>query len=178
MLTRVDYPAVAGINGVAWDAVELPSQFMENYCWEREALDLFAGHHVDRRGPSRTTCSNACGGEELPVRDDDGAPARVRPVRFPHAPGIRPGRGGRIYEILEEVREQVAVVKPPAWNRFAHGFSHIFGGGYAAGYYSYKWAEVLSADAFSLFEETRRLQPGPGRAFLRTSWSAAAPTTR
>jgi oligopeptidase A len=165
MLTRVDYPAVAGINGVAWDAVELPSQIMENWCWERESLDLFAGHWET--------------GERIPedlyqrmiaAKNFQSAMQMVRQLEFAlfdfrtHLE-YDPARGGRIYAILEEVRDQVAVVRPPAFHRFAHGFSHVFAGGYAAGYYSYKWAEVLSADAFSLFEERGVLDRDTGRAF-------------
>jgi oligopeptidase A len=166
MLTRVAHPAISGINGVAWDAVELPSQFMENYCWEREALDLFA-RHVDTGEPLP---------EELFARmtaakNFQSAMMMVRQLEFSifdfriHAE-YDPDAGGRIYEILDETRDQVAVLKPPAWTRFAHSFSHIFGGGYAAGYYSYKWAEVLSADAFSCFEESGIFDPTTGRAFL------------
>ncbi len=165
MLTRVDYPAVAGINGVPWDAVELPSQFMENWCWERESLDLFASHFET--------------GARLPedlyqrmraAKNFQSAMAMVRQLEFAlfdfrlHLE-YDPDQGGRIYRILDEVRDQVAVLKPPAFNRFAHGFSHIFSGGYGAGYYSYKWAELLSADAFSLFEERGIFDEQSGRAF-------------
>ncbi|MEW8507390.1 MAG: oligopeptidase A [Candidatus Thiodiazotropha sp.] len=167
LLTTVDYPAVAGINGVAWDAVELPSQFMENWCWEKEALDLISGH-VDT-------------GEAIPdelyqrmyaAKNFQSAMQMVRQLEFAlfdfriHQE-YDPRRGGHIYETLEEVRRQVAVITPPAWNRFAHGFSHIFAGGYAAGYYSYKWAEVLSADAFSLFEARGIFDADTGKAFLQ-----------
>lgn len=166
LLTRVDYPGVAGINGVAWDAVELPSQFMENWCWEREALDLFAAHFES--------------GEPLPqvlyekmmaAKNFQSGMQMVRQLEFSlfdfrmHRE-YDPAQGGRIYDLLNEVREQVAVIKPPAFNRFAHGFSHIFAGGYAAGYYSYKWAEVLSADAFSLFEEHGIFDRETGQSFL------------
>ena len=166
MLTRVDYPDIAGINGVEWDAVELPSQFMENWCWEREAMDLFAGHFET--------------GEPLPgelfdklisTRHFQAAMQMVRQLEFSlfdmrlHSE-YDPDRGGHIQEILDEVRARVAVVRPPPFNRFQHGFSHIFAGGYAAGYYSYKWAEVLSADAFGRFEEEGLFNPDVGRAFL------------
>jgi oligopeptidase A len=166
LLTCIDYPAVAGISGVAWDAVELPSQFMENWCWEKEALDLISGH-VET-------------GEPIPddlyqrmrnAKNFQSAMMMVRQLEFSlfdfriHL-DYDPAKGGRIYEILDQVRRQVAVVQPPAWNRFPHGFSHIFAGGYAAGYYSYKWAEVLSADAFSLFEERGIFDAEAGRAFL------------
>ncbi|MCF7992852.1 MAG: M3 family metallopeptidase [Thiohalocapsa sp.] len=165
MLTKVDYPPVAGIHGVPWDAVELPSQFMENWCWERESLDLFAAHWET--------------GERIPedlfrrmtaAKNFQSAMQMVRQLEFAlfdfriHME-YDPASGGRVYEILDDVRDRVAVLKPPATNRFAHGFSHIFSGGYAAGYYSYKWAEVLSADAFSLFEERGIFDPQSGHAF-------------
>lgn len=168
MLTQVDYPSVAGISGVAWDAVELPSQFMENWCWERAALDLIAAHY-------RT-------GEPLPqdlyermhaAKNYQAGMHMARQLEFAlfdfrmHLE-YDPARGGRIYEILEEVRRDVAVVHPPHFNRFPHTFSHIFAGGYAAGYYSYKWAEVLSADAFSAFEEQGIFDRTTGLRFLST----------
>jgi len=167
LLTRVDYPGVAGINGVAWDAVELPSQFMENWCWEREALDLISGHFES--------------GDPIPeplyrkmkaAKNFQSGMQMARQLEFSlfdfriHRE-YDPNRGGRVYEILEQVRAQVAVVRPPAFNRFAHGFAHIFAGGYAAGYFSYKWAEVLSADAFSLFEEKGIFDPDTGASFLQ-----------
>ena len=153
LLTRVDYPSIAGINGVAWDAVELPSQFMENYAWHPDVLSRISSHY-------RT-------GAPLPAQMQD----RLRATRSFHA-GLQmvrqlelalfdfrlhaeysPERGGRVREVLQQVRRQVGVVPAPEWNRFANSFGHIFAGGYAAGYYSYKWAEVLAADAFSAFEE-------------------------
>jgi len=167
LLTRIDSSSVSGINGVAWDAVELPSQFMENWCWEREALDLISGHYQT--------------GEAIPdelfdrmraARNFQSAMQMVRQLEFAlfdmhiHME-CEPRRGTRIYEILEQVRKQVAVIEPPPFNRFAHGFSHIFAGGYAAGYYSYKWAEVLSADAYSLFEEKGVFDRATGLHFLR-----------
>ncbi|MEW8049568.1 MAG: oligopeptidase A [Candidatus Thiodiazotropha sp.] len=167
LLTTVDYPGVAGINGVAWDAVELPSQFMENWCWEKEALDLVSGH-VDTGDPIPDELYRRM----YTAKNFQSAMQMVRQLEFAlfdfriHRE-YDPQHGGRIYEILQEVRQQVAVVTPPAWNRFAHGFSHIFAGGYAAGYYSYKWAEVLSADAFSLFEEHGIFNADTGQAFLR-----------
>ncbi len=165
LLTRVDYPAVAGINGVAWDAVELPSQFMENWCWERAPLDLFAAHWE-----TGAPLPAALYERMTAAKNFQSAMQMVRQLEFAlfdfrlHLE-YDPARGGRIYEILEEVRDRVAVIRPPAFNRFAHGFSHVFAGGYAAGYYSYKWAEVLSADAFSLFEERGIFDPAAGRAF-------------
>ena len=166
MLTRIDYSAVSGINGVAWDAVELPSQIMENWCWEKEALGLISGHYET--------------GEPIPdelyermisAKNFQSAMMMVRQLEFSifdfriHAE-YDPQQGGRIYDILNEVRKAVAVIMPPQWSRFAHGFSHIFAGGYAAGYYSYKWAEVLSADAFSLFEENGIFDARTGQRFL------------
>ena len=166
LLTRIDYPAIAGYNGVAWDAVELPSQFMENWCWEREALDLISGHYE-----SGEPIPNALYRKMRAAKNFQSGMAMVRQLEFALF-DFRIHReydleqGGRIYEILEQVRQQVAVIRPPAFNRFAHGFSHIFAGGYAAGYYSYKWAEVLSADAFSLFEEQGIFNPETGQKFL------------
>jgi len=166
MLTRIDHLGVSGINGVEWDAVELPSQFMENWCWEKDALALMSGHYQS--------------GEPLPddlldkmlaAKNFQAGMLMVRQLEFSlfdfriHR-DYDPNKGGRIYETLNQVREQVAVIQPPAFNRFAHGFSHIFAGGYAAGYYSYKWAEVLSSDAFSLFEEKGIFDPETGHAFL------------
>ncbi|RLJ17948.1 oligopeptidase A [bacterium endosymbiont of Escarpia laminata] len=166
LLTRIDYPAVAGINGVAWDAVELPSQFMENFCWEKAALDLISGHYESGEPIPEVLFERMTGAKNF-----QSAMTMVRQLEFSlfdfriHQE-YDPKRGGRIYEILNEVRKQVSVITPPEWNRFAHGFSHIFAGGYAAGYYSYKWAEVLSADAFSLFEEQGVFNPETGNAFL------------
>jgi len=166
MLTRIDYPGVAGINGVPWDAVELPSQFLENWCWERASLDLFAAHWE-----TGAPLPEALYSRMIAAKNFQSAMQMVRQLEFAlfdfrlHYE-YDPGRGGRIYEILESVRDQVAVVRPPAFHRFAHSFSHIFAGGYAAGYYSYKWAEVLAADAFSLFEERGVFDAATGRSFL------------
>ena len=153
MLTRVAYPSIAGINGVAWDAVELPSQFMENFVWRAEVLPLISAH-VDT-------------GETLPVdmlqrllgtRTFNAALDTLRQIELAsfdfelHA-NFDPARGARVEETLATVRGRVAVVPAAAFNRMASSFAHIFAGGYAAGYYSYKWAEVLAADAFEAFEE-------------------------
>ena len=168
MLTQVEHIGVSGINGVAWDAVELPSQFMENWCWEREALDLIAAHYQT--------------GEPIPeelfnkmyaAKNFQAGMQMLRQIEFslfdfrmyyeykPEFKGT-----GSIQKTLDEVRSEVSVLLPPSYNRFQHGFSHIFAGGYAAGYYSYKWAEVLSADAFSLFEEKGIFDSETGDAFL------------
>jgi oligopeptidase A len=153
LLTEVDYPSVAGTNGVAWDAVELPSQFLENFTWRPEVLGDIGRHYqtgaplprakIETLNRSRTFLAGL---------------AMLRQIEFAlfdfrlHDE-YTPERGSRLQELLDEVRREVAVVEPPAYNRFAHGFGHVFGGGYAAGYYSYKWAEVLAADAFAAFEE-------------------------
>ena len=167
MLTRVDFPSVAGINGVPWDAVELPSQFMENFAWREEVLPLISGH-VDTGEPLPVDdAAQAAGHAHVPGRHADGAAARVRAVRFSHPRGVcTRSAAARICEMLAEVRDEVAVVRPPAFNRFPHSFQHIFSGGYAAGYYSYKWAEVLSADAFGAFEESGIFDAATARRFL------------
>jgi len=166
LLTQVTTPSVAGINGVPWDAVELPSQFMENFAWRDEVLPLVSAH-VDT-------------GEPLPhellarlqaSRSFQAGMQTVRQLEFAlfdfrlHAE-FEAGTPPRIAETLAEVRETVAVVRPPEFNRFAHSFQHVFSGGYAAGYYSYKWAEVLSADAFGAFEERGVFDPATARRFL------------
>ncbi len=165
LLTTVDYLPVTGIHGVEWDAVELPSQFLENWCWSREALDELAGHYQT--------------GEPLPdelyqrmlaARHFQAGILMVRQLEF----GLfdfrlhreyDPQQGGRVMDILHAVRQQVAVIVPPDYNRFPNAFTHIFSGGYAAGYYSYKWAEVLSADAFSAFEENGIFDAATGARF-------------
>ena len=166
MLTKVDHLGVSGINGVEWDAVELPSQFMENWCWEQEALALISGHYQ-----TGETLPDTLFKKMLAAKNFQAGMVMVRQLEFSlfdfriHQ-DYNPEKGGRIYEILAQVRGQVAVVQPPKFNRFAHSFSHIFAGGYAAGYYSYKWAEVLSSDAFSLFEEKGIFDREAGNAFL------------
>ncbi|MGH8191658.1 MAG: M3 family metallopeptidase [Rhodanobacteraceae bacterium] len=154
LLTRIDLPSIGGIDGVEWDAVELPSQFMENFCWNRQALGLFAKHWSS--------------GERLPdelfdrmldARHFQAGLFLVRQLEFAlfdfllHL-DFDPARGARVLETLDAVRREVAVLQPPAWQRFPHAFTHVFAGGYAAGYYSYLWAEVLSADVFGAFEES------------------------
>jgi len=165
MLTQVDVSSVAGISGVPWDAVELPSQFLENWCWQREALDFISGH-VDSGEP----LPDALLQRMLAARNFQAAMQMLRQIEFSIF-DIRLYQSQEkeidIQAILEAVREQVAIVKAPEFNRFAHGFSHIFAGGYAAGYYSYKWAEVLSSDAFSRFEEEGIFNPETGRDFLQ-----------
>ena len=168
MLTQVDYPAVAGINGVAWDAVELPSQFMENWCWEREALDLIA-HHYQTNEP----LPDALYDKMMAAKNFQTGMQMVRQLEFALFDmrlysEFDPNGTQTVQQLLDAVRREVGVVIPPAFNRFQDSFTHIFGGGYAAGYYSYKWAEVLSADAFSKFEENGIFDRATGLAFLQT----------
>ncbi|MGB5280902.1 MAG: M3 family metallopeptidase [Arenicellales bacterium] len=163
MLTRVAYPAVSGINGVPWDAVELPSQMMENWCWQDEVLEMISGHYET--------------GEPLPkdlvtrlkkAKNFQAGMLLLRQIEFATFDLFIP-RGTvavNVQQTLDQVRDEIAVFKPPHFNRFQNSFSHIFAGGYASGYYSYSWAEVLSADAFSLFEENGIFDPDTGRSFL------------
>jgi len=167
MLTRMDVAGVSGINGVAWDAVELPSQFLENWCWQEEALSFISKHFESGETLPQDLLSRM-----LKARNFNSAMQMVRQLEFSlfdmrlHAE-YDPEQGARIQQLLDQVREQVSVFIPPEWNRFQHSFGHIFAGGYAAGYYSYKWAEVLSSDAFSRFEEEGIFNPDTGRAFLQ-----------
>lgn len=166
MLTRVNYPSLAGINGVAWDAVELPSQFMENYAWQRDVLDRISAH-VGTGEPIPADMQR----QLIATRSFQAGLQTLRQVEFAlfdmrlHAE-YDPARGGRVYEVLQDVRKGVAVIPIPEWNRYPHSFSHIFAGGYAAGYYSYKWAEVLAADAFSAFSERGAFDRNTARRFL------------
>ncbi|WP_115716934.1 oligopeptidase A [Gallaecimonas mangrovi] len=166
MLTKVDVSDVAGINGVPWDAVELPSQFLENWCWAPEALAIISGHVESGEPLPQALLDNL-----LAARNFQSAMQMLRQLEFSlfdfrlHAE-YDPAQGGRVQAILDDVRSKVAVSVPPSYNRFQHGFAHIFAGGYAAGYYSYKWAEVLSADAFGRFEEEGVFNAQTGQDFL------------
>jgi oligopeptidase A len=153
LLTRIDLPSIGGIDGVEWDAVEMPSQFMENFCWNRQALDLFAKHWSSGEALPEELFEKM-----LAARHFQAGMFLVRQLEFALFDFLlhlryEPGRGARVMETLEAARRAAAVLHPPAWQRFPHAFTHIFAGGYAAGYYSYLWAEVLSADAFGAFEE-------------------------
>ncbi len=168
MLTRVDYPGVSGINGVPWDAVELPSQFMENFAWRKEVLPLISAHvETGEALPAATLAKLQA------TRTFQAGMQTVRQLEFAlfdfrlHAE-YSPASPPRIAETLAEVRSEVSVVRPPPFNRFPHSFQHIFSGGYAAGYYSYKWAEVLSADAFGAFEERGVFDRATARRFLHS----------
>jgi oligopeptidase A len=164
LLTRVDEASVSGIRGVAWDAVELPSQFMENWCYDEATLRRFARHNETGQ-----TMSDSLVQKIHASRTFQSGLATVRQLEFAifdmrlhrdHDPSI----GAQVLETLDRVRKEVSVLPPPSWNRMPNSFTHVFAGGYAAGYYSYKWAEVLSADAFSAFEESR-FAPETGRRF-------------
>ena len=166
MLTQVSTAAVSGINGVAWDAVELPSQFLENWCWQPDALAFISGH-VESGEPLPKTLLD----KMLDAKHFQSAMTMVRQLEFSlfdfklHL-NYNPEKPRAIQEVLNEVRSRVSVVPAPEFNRFQHGFSHIFAGGYSAGYYSYKWAEVLSADAFSRFEEEGIFNKDTGQSFF------------
>ncbi len=167
MLTKVDAAGVAGIAGVPWDAVELPSQFLENWCWAPEALEVISGHYETGKPLPADLLTKM-----LAAKNFQSALFLVRQLEFAlfdfrlHAE-YDPAQGARVQQMLDEVRSEVSVIVPPAFNRFQHSFSHIFAGGYAAGYYSYLWAEVLSADAFGRFEEEGVFNEATGRDFLR-----------
>ncbi len=166
MLTQVDVSGVSGINGVAWDAVELPSQFMENWCWEREALELISGHYE-----TGEPLSEALFNKMQAAKNFHSGLQMMRQLEFSLFDFRMHMRedtvnSREIQNILNEIREDVSVVPTPSFNRFQNSFAHIFAGGYSAGYYSYKWAEVLSADAFSLFEEKGIFDRTTGDHFL------------
>ena len=165
MLTRVDYLGVSGLHGVEWDAVELPSQFMENFCWEWEVLKHMTAHADSGEPLPRALCDKM-----LAAKNFQSGMQTVRQLEFSlfdmhlHY-DFDPAGGKTPQQLLDEIRNRVAVAIPPAYNRFQNNFSHIFAGGYSAGYYSYKWAEVLSADAYSLFEENGVLDSSSGGRF-------------
>jgi len=168
LLTEIDYPSVAGIDGVEWDAVELPSQFMENFCWQREALDLFARHWQTGAALPQDLFERM-----IAARHFHAGLFLVRQLEYAlfdfrlHLE-FDAARGARALELLEAVRGEVAVIFPPEWQRMPHSFTHVFAGGYAAGYYSYLWAELLSADAFARFEESGIFDAATGAAFRRS----------
>ena len=172
LLTTVDYPSIAGINGVPWDAVELPSQLMEQWAWRAECLPLISGH-VDTGEP----LSEAVLTDLLATRRFQAGLAAVRQLEFAlfdfviHSQPAAPKTTDSIYGLLESVRSDISVVPSCPFNRFAHSFMHIFSGGYAAGYYSYKWAEVLSADVFAAFMERGIFDTITAKRFLASTLS-------
>ncbi len=165
MLTQVSDYSVSGIKGVEWDAVELPSQFMENFCWEWDVL-----RHMTEHVDTGAQLPRALFDKMVAAKNFQAGMQTVRQIEFSlfditlHST-FDPHGTKTPLALIEEIRDAVAVVRPPAWNRFPNNFSHIFAGGYAAGYYSYKWAEVLSADAYSLFEESGVLSAEAGQKF-------------
>jgi oligopeptidase A len=165
MLTQVDEYGVSGISGVEWDAVELPSQFMENFCWEWEVLSDMTSHVETGAQLPRELFDKM-----IAAKNFQAGMQTVRQIEFSlfdmrlHG-DFDPNGDLTALDVVEQVRDEVAVLRPPGWNRFPNSFSHIFAGGYAAGYYSYKWAEVLSADAYSLFEELGILSEEAGGRF-------------
>ena len=169
LLSRVEQRGVSGINGVEWDAVELPSQFMENFCWEWDVVQGMSAR-ASRDGGS-APLPRGLFDKMLAAKNFQSGLQFVRQLEFAlfdmylHQ-GHDPAGSVTPLQLLERVRNQVAVLVPPRYNRFPNNFSHIFAGGYAAGYYSYKWAEVLSADAYGLFEELGVLNPEVGKRFL------------
>ncbi|MDC9719175.1 MAG: M3 family metallopeptidase [Gammaproteobacteria bacterium] len=167
MMTNIDVAGVAGINGVAWDAVELPSQLLENWCWQEESLRLFATHYQTGAALPEELLQKM-----LAAKNFQAGMFVMRQLEFAlfdlrlHM-NYNPDAPQSVQAVLDEVREQVAVVKAPQWNRFQHGFAHIFAGGYASGYYSYLWAEVLAADVFSRFESEGIFNPATGADLWR-----------
>ncbi|WP_432460307.1 oligopeptidase A [Agarivorans sp. QJM3NY_25] len=164
MLTKVDEAAVSGINGVAWDAVELPSQFLENWCWQSETLAFISGHYETGEPLPQQMLDKM-----LAARNFQSAMTMVRQLEFSlfdFRLHYELAEGRSVQQRLDEVRQQVSVINPPSFNRFQNSFSHIFAGGYSAGYYSYKWAEVLSADAFAKFEDEGIFNAETGLQFL------------
>ena len=165
MLTQVNDYSVSGIKGVEWDAVELPSQFMENFCWEWDVL-----RHMTQHVDTGAQLPRELFDKMVAAKNFQAGMQTVRQIEFSlfdiklHS-AFDPNGTKSSLDLIEEIRDQVAVVRPPSWNRFPNNFSHIFAGGYAAGYYSYKWAEVLSADAYSLFEEQGGLSAKAGQKF-------------
>jgi oligopeptidase A len=166
LLTKVEEYGVSGIKGVEWDAVELPSQFMENFCWEWDVLQHMT-QHVDSGQPLPRELYQ----KMIAAKNFQAGMQAVRQMEFSlfdmlvHSQFDPNSAQQTPLQLLEQVRDEVAVVRPPAYNRFPNNFTHVFAGGYAAGYYSYKWAEVLSADAYSLFEENGGLNPSIGQRF-------------
>ena len=166
MLTRVDELDVAGINGVEWDAVELPSQFMENFAWEWSVVESLTAHET-----TGEPMPKALFDKMVAAKNFQSGLQTLRQIEFSlfdmliHT-DFNPKGEQSILDVLKSVRNEVAVLTPPDYNRFPNSFSHIFAGGYAAGYYSYKWAEVLSADAFAMFEENGVVSPETGKKFL------------
>jgi oligopeptidase A len=172
MLTKMEHADVSGINGVPWDAVELPSQFLENWCWQPQALAIISSHYITGDALPADMLNKL-----IEAKNFQSAMAMVRQLEFSlfdfrlhleYSPEAAQRGEAQVQPLLNEIRQQVSAFSPPAFNAFQNGFSHIFAGGYAAGYYSYKWAEVLSADAFSLFEIKGIFHKETGHLFLES----------
>lgn len=166
MLTKIDVAGVSGINGVAWDAVELPSQFLENWCWDKDALKIISGHFETDAPLPEALLNNL-----LAAKNFQSAMQMLRQIElslFDFRLHKNENSTESVQSILDAVRREVSVMPPPAFNKFQNSFTHVFAGGYAAGYFSYKWAEVLSSDAFSKFEEDGIFNEKTGRKFLES----------
>jgi oligopeptidase A len=166
LLTEIEEYSVSGIKGVEWDAVELPSQFMENFCWEWSVINDMSEHINTKQAMPRSLFDKL-----YLSKNFQSGMQTLRQVEFALFDMILhstyDSTSNDVLGTLDEIRNKISVIKPPTWNRFPHSFSHIFAGGYAAGYYSYKWAEVLSADAYSLFEENGVISPLIGKSFRK-----------
>ena len=166
MLTQVEVLDVSGINGVAWDAVELPSQFLENWCWQEESIQLMSAHFETGEALPKVMLDKL-----LAAKNFQSGMALARQLEFSlfdfrlHLE-YNPSNPRNPQDLINQVRDQIAVIKAPDYNRFQNSFGHIFAGGYAAGYYSYKWAEVLSSDAFARFEEEGIFEGRAAKDFL------------
>lgn len=167
IMTKVDYISVSGINGVPWDAVEFPSQFLEFWCWEKEVIDLISSHEQ-----TKETLPDALFNKMIAAKNFQSGMQMLRQLEFSlfdfcmHLT-YDPMKGPQVQSVLDDVRRKVSVIKTPVFNRFQHSFSHVFAGGYAAGYYGYKWADVLSSDAFAKFEEKGIFDHESGQSFLK-----------
>ena len=166
LLTEIEEYSVSGIKGVEWDAVELPSQFMENFCWEWSVIQDMSEHIETKKAMPKSLFDKLYLSKSF-----QSGMQTLRQVEFALFDMILHSNydpnSNDVLGTLDVIRNKIAVIKPPSWNRFPHSFSHIFAGGYAAGYYSYKWAEVLSADAYSLFEENGVISPLIGKKFRK-----------
>ncbi len=168
LLTEIDYLSASGMNGIEWDAVELPSQFMEHWCWQRQVVDMIASHYQTGEKLPEELWQNL-----IATRNFHAGLFLIRQLEFAlfdlrlHLE-YDANKQGRVQSLLDKIRAQVSVIKPPSFNRFQHSFGHIFAGGYAAGYYSYLWADVLASDAFAKFEEDGLFNTQTGHQFLNT----------
>jgi oligopeptidase A len=166
LLTKIDYSSVSGINGVPWDAVEFPSQFMENWCWDKETLQFISQHEVTGKALPDELYDKLIAAKNFQPGLHILRQLEFALFDFRMHLEFNPEKQAQVQSFLDEVRKKVTVVPIPSFNRFQHAFSHIFSGGYAAGYYSYEWAQVLASDAFSRFEEEGVFNASVGRAFM------------